>query len=563
MKYQEESTKVSIVSVSRFAAAPQRGHSVATQSSAAASGLRPLRRVVVDLGQLDRQLVVGHGDDAALLAVDDRDRGAPVALARDEPVAQAVVDRRFATAVRVQPGDDLLVGLAVVLAVEASRCRHRPVAGIRQSLLVAGDLGIGTLDHPLDRQVECLGELVVASVVTRDRHDRAGAVLHQHVVGDEHRNRLAVDGVDDAAAKRHARLGAALVAAILDRLAGDLVDVLAHRRLGRRTGDQALELGVLGGEDEEGRAEERVGPGGEDGEVELELLTAEDHLRPLRAADPVALHGDHVLGPGLEQLEVVEQPLGVLGDLEEPLLESPLLHLRATALAASVDDLLVGEHGGVHRAPLNWSLLAVGEAVLEEAQEDPLGPAVVLGRVGAELTRPIDRDPPLAKLAAKGLDRALGRLARRLAGLDRVVLRGQAEGVVAHRVDHLEAVAATEVGDRVADRVALEVTDVGLARGVGEHLEHVGLRLGLVETGLPGVRDLPGLLLGPEPLPLRLDRLWVVTGHWPRSYGGAGCARARAGFFAVELGALAERAVRKTGRRAHTGTPHSSSPWHS
>ena len=41
MKYQEESTKVSIVSVSRRAGLPQRGHSVATQSSAAASGLLP------------------------------------------------------------------------------------------------------------------------------------------------------------------------------------------------------------------------------------------------------------------------------------------------------------------------------------------------------------------------------------------------------------------------------------------------------------------------------------------------------------------------------------------
>ena len=41
MKYQEESTKVSIVSVSRRAVRPQLGHSVATHSSAAASGLFP------------------------------------------------------------------------------------------------------------------------------------------------------------------------------------------------------------------------------------------------------------------------------------------------------------------------------------------------------------------------------------------------------------------------------------------------------------------------------------------------------------------------------------------
>ena len=44
MKYQDESTKVSNVSVSRRASPPQDGHVVATQPSAAASGERPLGR---------------------------------------------------------------------------------------------------------------------------------------------------------------------------------------------------------------------------------------------------------------------------------------------------------------------------------------------------------------------------------------------------------------------------------------------------------------------------------------------------------------------------------------
>ena len=39
-------------------------------------------------------------------------------------------------------------------------------------------------------------ELVVALVVRGHGHDRAGAVLHQHVVGDPDRDRLAVDGID-------------------------------------------------------------------------------------------------------------------------------------------------------------------------------------------------------------------------------------------------------------------------------------------------------------------------------------------------------------------------------
>ena len=49
---------------------------------------------------------------------------------------------------------------------------------------------------------------------------------------------------------------------------------------------------------------------------------------------------------------------------------------------------------------------------------------------------------------------------------------------------------------------------MGLPRRVGEHLEHVGLRplVGLV-------RDLPGVLVGPDLLPLGLDRPGVVAVH--------------------------------------------------
>ena len=42
--------------------------------------------------QLHRQVLVRHRHDAAVLAMDHRDRAAPVALARDAPVAQAEID---------------------------------------------------------------------------------------------------------------------------------------------------------------------------------------------------------------------------------------------------------------------------------------------------------------------------------------------------------------------------------------------------------------------------------------------------------------------------------------
>src|SRR5918997_1031865 len=68
-KYHDESTKVSIVSVSRVAGPP----------------------------------LVGHGLDAVLVAVHDRDRAAPVALPGQQPVPQAVVDGAAADALLLQP----------------------------------------------------------------------------------------------------------------------------------------------------------------------------------------------------------------------------------------------------------------------------------------------------------------------------------------------------------------------------------------------------------------------------------------------------------------------------
>ena len=124
-------------------------------------------------------------------------------------------------------------------------------------------------------------------------------------------------------------------------------------------------------------------------------------------------------------------------------------------------------------------------------------------------------------------DRLRGRVARVLAGLDRVVLGRQAEGVVAHRVQHARARAAVEVRDRVAHRVVLQVPHVRLARGVGQHLEHVGLRRAVAVV----VGDLPGALALPDRLPLGLDGVRVVAalGHGSAevSAGAAGPATPR------------------------------------
>ena len=78
--------------------------------------------------------------------------------------------------------------------------------------------------------------------------------------------------------------------------------------------------------------------------------------------------------------------------------------------------------------------------------------------------------------------------------------------------------ATMEVGDRVPQRVVLQMADVRLTTGVGQHLQHVGLGLGV--SRLDVVVHLPRVLALPQRLPLGLDLGRViasVSGHiWCR-----------------------------------------------
>src|SRR5207244_12782440 len=92
---------------------------------------------------------------------------------------------------------------------------------------------------------------------------------------------------------------------------------------------------------------------------------------------------------------------------EEPLLEHARLDQEAAALAAPVLHLLVREHRLVVWTPVDRRGLAVGVSGLEQLEEEPLRPAVVLGIVRREFPRPGDRPADQPHRPADGLDVAL------------------------------------------------------------------------------------------------------------------------------------------------------------
>ena len=148
-------------------------------------------------------------------------------------------------------------------------------------------------------------------------------------------------------------------------------------------------------EHHEGCTVERVGARGEDAQllaarVMCRWRNGEVDLGTLRATDPICLHRANRFWP-VEPL-VGEQLIGVVGDLEEPLRQVALGDRSGATPADAINTLnLFAREGYLARwAPINWGLLAIGDTLLVELQEDPLVPAEVDRIAGDDLALPIE-----------------------------------------------------------------------------------------------------------------------------------------------------------------------------
>ncbi len=449
--------------------------------------------------QHHRQQFRRHRHRLAIVAIDHRNRAAPVALARHAPVAQAEIHLALALALRLQPGRQGIERCLVVQAIQ-----QRP--GIHADAL----LGVGA-DAEIDRLFPCplprapwprfnhlpnrqpvLGrKFPVALVVTRHRHHRAGAIAHQHEVRGVHRHALAADRVDRVDTQRHA-----LLLHRLDRCLG-------HRRVAAFL-DECRQLGVgfgrlarqrvLGRDRHESHAHQGVRARGVDHQVVATALDREVDFQAFRAPDPVALHGLDRIRPARQLIQPAEQLVGVIGDAEEPLRDLAALDDGAGAPAAAVDHLLVGQHGLVHRIPVDHRILAIDQALGVELGEEALLVLVIVGLAGGQLARPVVGEAERLQLALHVRHVGVGPLRRRHIARDRRVLRRQAEGIEAHRLQHILAEHALVTADHVADGVVAHMAHVQRAGWVRQHAQAVELLLARVFDDFEGARALPVVL---------------------------------------------------------------------
>ena len=196
-----------------------------------------------------------------------------------------------------------------------------------------------------------------------------------------------------------------------------------------------------------------------------------------RTADPVALHQPHFFRPLVEAVQRVQQILREVGDLEEPLRQLALFDQRARAPAASVDHLLVGKHGHVLRIPVDLGGFARHQPLLDEVEEQHLLAVVIVDIAGGELARPVERQAHDLELLAHGGDVLVGPVLRMDLVLHRRVFGRHAEGVPAHRMQHVEPLGALVARHDIAHRVVADMAHMDAPRRIGEHLEHVVFRV--------------------------------------------------------------------------------------
>ena len=273
----------------------------------------------------------------------------------------------------------------------------------------------------------------------------------------------------------HAALRARHHLGLGGRPAAAFGDEFGQRRVGIKA---AVQRRMLGGERDIGRAHQRVRARREHRQRAVSgagAVQVKANLDAARAPDPVALHLPHPLRPFVQLREVVEQLIGVIGDAQEPLRYFPALDARAGTPAKPVNHLFVGEHGLVHRVPVDPRLAAIGQPPVEQPREKPLLPAVIVHLAGGELALPVVGVAEALQLAFHLRDVVRGPLLRRDAAVARGVLGGQAESVPAHRLQHILAEHALVAADDIADGVVADMPHVQLPAGVRKHGQAVKL----------------------------------------------------------------------------------------
>src|SRR6266568_3173180 len=171
----------------------------------------------------------------------------------------------------------------------------------------------------------------------------------------------------------------------------------------------------------------------------------------------------------------------------------------------AVHHLFVRQYRAALRAPVHPAFFPVRQPALQHAQEEPLVPAVIFRFASRNLPPPVIAEAEAPQPALNLRYVLVGPLSRVSVVLNGRVFRWQAEGIPAHRMQHVESAHALHPRDHVPNRVVAHMAHVQRTAWVRQHLQHVILALRGVRLRFEYARFPPALL------PLLLDFLRIVS----------------------------------------------------
>ncbi len=438
----------------------------------------------------------------------------------------------------------------------ASLCVHTlfPSGGVTHHILLQRD-------HLTDGQVEVAGEGKVSAVVGRNGHNGTGAVAGQNIFGNPNGYFFFGEGIDGVGTREHTADLLHLGLTFAFRAILGPGNVSLHLSLLLQSGNLVDEL-VLRTQHHERHTEDGIGTGSENLERMFFIASQrEPHRRTFAPANPVALDLFEAVGP-INLFQTIHQSLGVSGDAEAPLAHQLALHGIAATDGEAVDHLVVSQHSAQLGTPVHGDVGQISQTVihqhlllldlvpaipllsgefhrlrvggikalsalfsemlhkgsyrkrlvggivivmLEELEESPLRPFVVLRLAGPHLAAPVETEAYFVQLLAVAVDILLRGDGRMLTRLDSILLGRQAVGIVSHGMQHVEALQPLVAGVDVAGDIAQRMTHMqSRSRWIGEHVQNIIMRFGAV------VFHLIHPLLAPPFLPLLLNLVVII-----------------------------------------------------
>ena len=229
--------------------------------------------------------------------------------------------------------------------------------------------------------------------------------------------------------------------------------------------------------------------------------------------DPVRLHDPHLLRPALKLIKARQQFLGIIRNLQKPLIELPPLNRSARTPSLSVDHLLVRQNRIINRVPVDDGLLPVRDPLFKKFQEHRLLVAVIIRIAGSDFAVPVNRQSHGLQLRAHGGDIFMRPLFRVLPALDGGIFRRKPERIPPHRVNDVKPLGRPVTGNNITQCIISYMPDMDTAGRVGKHLQHIIFRfLGILRNG----KTAP---LRPDATPFLLGFFDIVTLTHPKTSG--------------------------------------------